>query len=85
MRNVVDIIRNTDIGKKYTSENEGYQREINDFALLKLDFSLDFIDDNIKPACLPKSADIGVDIGLDYTNDRCFASGWGTIQSGMFS
>ena len=78
MRNVVDIIKNTE--KKYNSIN---QSEINDFALLKLDFSLDFNDDNIKPACLPTTA---TDIGLDFTNDRCFASGWGqTLQSGKFA
>ena len=75
MRNVVDIIKNTE--EKYNSINQPYQREINDFALLKLDFSLDFNDDNIKPACLPTTA---TDIGLDFTNDRCFASGWGTLQ-----
>ena len=74
MRNVVDIIKNTE--KKYNSIN---QREINDFALLKLDFSLDFNDDNIKPACLPNAT---TDIGLDFINNHCFASGWGTLQSG---
>ena len=74
MRNIVDIIKNTE--KKYNSIN---QREINDFALLKLDFSLDFNDDNIKPACLPNAT---TDIGLDFTNNHCFASGWGTLQSG---
>ena len=74
MRNVVDIIKNTE--QTYNSINQ-----INDFAILKLDFSLDFNDDNIKPACLPTTA---TDIGLDFTNDRCFASGWGTLQSGKF-
>ena len=77
MRNVVDIIKNTE--KKYNSIN---QREINDFALLKLDFSLDFNDDNIKPVRLPTTA---TDIPLDFTNDRCFASGWGTLKSGKYS
>ena len=77
MRNIVDIIKNTE--KKYNSIN---QSKINDFALLKLDFSLDFNKDNIKPACLPTTA---TDIGLDFTNDRCFASGWGTLQSGKFA
>ena len=74
MRNVVDIIKNTE--QTYNSINQ-----INDFAILKLDFSLDFNDENIKPACLPTTA---TDIGLDFTNDRCFASGWGTLQSGKF-
>ena len=73
MRNVVDIIKNTQFNNSTIS---------NDFAILKLDFSLDFNDENIRPVRLPTTA---TDIPLDFTNDRCFASGWGTLQSGKFS
>ena len=83
MRNVVDIIKNTNINQTYSSINSSisqpYQREINDYAILKLDFSLDFNNDNIKPACLPNAT---TDIGLDFINNHCFASGWGTLKSG---
>ena len=78
MRNVVDIIKNTNSGFEYKQNDSNVN--INDFVLLKLDFSLDFNDDNIKPACLPTT-----DIGLDFTNDNCFASGWGTLQSSKSS
>ena len=84
MRNVADIIKNTNSTFEYKQNDPGPNdpnpiSHINDFVLLKLDFSLDFNDDNIKPACLPTAA---TDIGLDFTNNRCFASGWGTLQSG---
>ena len=86
MRNVADIIKNTNSTFEYKQNDPGLNdpnpiSHINDFVLLKLDFSLDFNDDNIKPACLPNITDIG----LDFTNDRCFASGWGTLQSSKSS
>ena len=81
MRNVADIIKNTNSTFEHKQNDKGPNININDFVLLKLDFSLDFNDDNIKPACLPKITDIG----LDFTNDRCFASGWGTLQSSKSS
>ena len=77
MRNVADIIKNTNSTFEYKQNDQGPNVNINDFVLLKLDFSLDFNDDNIKPACLPKITDIG----LDVTIDRCFASGWGILLS----
>ena len=81
MRNVADIIKNTNSTFEYKQNDPGPNVNINDFVLLKLDFSLDFNDDNIKPACLPNITDIG----LDFTNDRCFASGWGTLESSKSS
>ena len=73
---MADIIKNTNSTFEYKQNDPGPNdpnpiSHINDFVLLKLDFSLDFNDDNIKPACLPNITDIG----LDFTNDRCFASG----------
>ena len=82
MRNVADIIKNTNSTFEYKQNDPGPNVNINDFVLLKLDFSLDFNDDNIKPVRLPTTA---TDIPLDFTNDRCFASGWGTLKSGKFS
>ena len=78
---MADIIKNTNSTFEHKQNDKGPNININDFVLLKLDFSLDFNDDNIKPACLPNITDIG----LDFTNDRCFASGWGTLQSSKSS
>ena len=48
----------------------------NDWIILKLDFPLDFNED-IQPACLPSP-----NWSPDHDpNNRCFVSGWGTLES----
>ena len=67
------MILNTSIGFGYDDMTKD-----NDFIILKLGSPLIFNED-IQPACLPLSKDY---LGLDSTEDRCFTSGWGTLESG---
>ena len=67
------MILNTSKGFKYDDMTKD-----NDFIILKLGSPLIFNED-IQPACLPLSKDY---LGLDSTKDRCFTSGWGTLESG---
>merc|ERR1712113_218903 len=46
--------------------------------ILKLSNPLE-LNDNVKPACLPSSADY---LDVSSTEERCFTSGWGTLKSG---
>merc|ERR1711936_990251 len=56
-----------------------YQGNNNDFVILKLSSALTF-NDNVYPACLPDA-----DHAPETTGATCFASGWGTLQSGAQS
>ena len=55
-----------------------YQGNNNDFVILKLSSALSF-NANVYPACLPDASH-----APDTTGQTCFASGWGTLQSGNF-
>ena len=67
------MILNTSKGFKYDD-----MTKYNDFIILKLGSSLIF-NKEIQPACLPSSKDY---LGSDSTEDRCFTSGWGTLEFG---
>ena len=67
------MILNTSVGFEYDDMTKD-----NDFIILKLGSPLIFNKD-IQPACLPSSKDF---LGLNSTMDRCFTSGWGTLESG---
>merc|ERR1719266_1360825 len=56
-----------------------YQGNNNDFVILKLSSALSF-NANVYPACLPEASH-----APDTTGATCFASGWGTLQSGAQS
>merc|ERR1711936_706498 len=56
-----------------------YQGNNNDFVILKLSSALSF-NANVYPACLPDASH-----APDTTGATCFASGWGTLQSGAQS
>ena len=52
-----------------------YEGMDNDMVLLKLETALEF-NNNVQAACMPDS---------DYkpgSDDNCFVSGWGTLNSG---
>ena len=49
----------------------------NDFVILKLGSPLQF-DDNVQPACLLSSPKY---LDFETTEERCFTSGWGKLQS----
>ena len=73
MKDIHHTILNTSKGFEYDDMTKD-----NDFIILKLGSPLIFNED-IQPACLPLSKDY---LGLDSTKDRCFTSGWGTLESG---
>ena len=73
MKDIHHTILNTSKGFEYDDMTKD-----NDFIILKLGSPLIFNED-IQPACLPLSKDY---LGLDSTEDRCFTSGWGTLESG---
>ena len=73
MKDINHTIWNTDNGFQYNDQTLD-----NDFIILKLGSPLIFNKD-VRPACLPSSKDY---LGLDSTEDRCFTSGWGTLESG---
>jgi hypothetical protein len=67
------MILNTDEGFKYDDITKD-----NDFIILKLGSPL-VLDKHVQPACLPSSKNY---LGSNSTEERCFTSGWGTLQSG---
>ena len=73
MKDIHHTILNTSKGFEYDDMTKD-----NDFIILKLGSPLIFNED-IQPACLPLSKDY---LSLDSTEDRCFTSGWGTLESG---
>ena len=73
MKDINHTILNTDIGFEY-----GDLTKDNDFVILKLGSPL-ILNQDVKPACLPSSKDF---LGLNSTEERCFTSGWGTLESG---
>ena len=73
MKDIIDTILNTDFGFEYNDNTKD-----NDFIILKLGSPLIFNED-IQPACLPSSKDY---LSYNSTEDRCFTSGWGTLESG---
>ena len=73
MKDVHDTILNTDLGFEFNEKTLD-----NDFIILKLGSPLIFNKD-VRPACLPSSKDF---LGLNSKEDRCFTSGWGTLESG---
>ena len=48
----------------------------NDFVILKLEHPLQFGND-VEPADLPNPGQLG--------NDRCFVSGWGSLEQGTYT
>ena len=75
MRVISHIIWNNNPGFEYDHISLD-----NDVVILKLGAPLD-LNDNVKPACLPPSADY---LDMSSTEERCFTSGWGTLQQGKF-
>ena len=73
MKDINRTILNTDIGFEFNEKTLN-----NDFIILKLGSPLIFNKD-VRPACLPSSKDF---LGLNSTEERCFTSGWGTLESG---
>ena len=73
VKDIHHIIWNTDDGFEYNDKTSD-----NDFIILKLGSPLIFNED-IQPACLPSSKDY---LSYNSTEDRCFTSGWGTLESG---
>ena len=73
MKDVNYTILNTDFGFQYNDHTND-----NDFIILKLGSPLIFNED-IQPACLPSSKDY---LSYNSTEDRCFTSGWGTLEYG---
>ena len=73
MKDINHTILNTDIGFEFNEKTLN-----NDFIILKLGSPLIFNKD-VRPACLPSSKDY---LGLDSKEDRCFTSGWGTLEYG---
>ena len=73
VKDIHHIILNTDEGFKYNDQTKD-----NDFVILKLGSPL-ILNEDVQPACLPSSKDF---LGLNSTEDRCFTSGWGTLESG---
>ena len=73
MKDINHTIWNTDNGFQYNDQTLD-----NDFIILKLGSPLIFNED-VQPACLPSSKDY---LGSDSTEDRCFTSGWGTLEFG---
>ena len=71
-----------DIAEVIWNTNEGFEFNVtmldNDFVIVKLGSPLQF-DDNVQPACLPSSQKY---LDSDTTEERCFTSGWGTLQHG---
>ena len=76
VRDVAQVIYNTNSGFEYNSGTLN-----NDFVILKLSNPLE-LNDNVKPACLPSSSDY---LDVSSTEERCFTSGWGTLESGLRS
>ena len=74
VRDVAQVIYNTNSGFEYNSGTLN-----NDFVILKLSNPLE-LNDNVKPACLPSSTDY---LDVSSTEERCFTSGWGTLESGL--
>ena len=68
------IIWNTTSG--YVYNDDTFE---NDIVVLKLKSPLS-LNSNVQPACLP-SADWAPDTD---SNNRCFVSGWGTMESGLY-
>ena len=73
MKDVHDTILNNDFGFEFNEKTLD-----NDFIILKLGSPLIFNED-IQPACLPSSKDY---LSYNSTEDRCFTSGWGTLEYG---
>ena len=73
MKDINRTILNTDFGFEYNDHTKD-----NDFIILKLGSPL-IINEDIQPACLPSSKDY---LSYNSTEDRCFTSGWGTLESG---
>ena len=73
MKDIHHTILNTSKGFEYDDMTKD-----NDFIILKLGSPLIFNED-IQPACLPSSKDY---LSYNSTEDRCFTSGWGTLESG---
>ena len=73
VKNVAQIIWNYNSGfvyNQYTLEN--------DFVILKLGSPLEFNQD-VQPACLPPSTSY---LDINSSEERCFTSGWGSLQEG---
>merc|ERR1712223_226538 len=68
-----------EIAKGVWNADMPYQGNNNDFVILKLSSALSF-NANVYPACLPDASH-----APDTTGATCFASGWGTLQSGAQS
>ena len=75
MRNITEIIWNNDDGFEFNS-----QTFENDFVVLKLENPLE-LNENVQPACLPPTTDF---LDVNSTEDQCFTSGWGTLESGKY-
>ena len=73
MKDIHHTILNTSKGFEYDDMTKD-----NDFIILKLGSPLIFNKD-VQPACLPSSKDY---LASDSTEDRCFTSGWGTLEFG---
>ena len=70
MRSIQRIISNPYLEYNDVTSN-------NDWIILKLSSPLE-LNDNVFPACLP-SADY---LNTSSTEEACFTSGWGTLESG---
>merc|ERR1711953_1648640 len=71
VRGISQVISNTDL--PYNSQTTN-----NDWVIAKLDSPLTLGGD-VQAACLPSSASY---LPTDSTEERCFASGWGTLSPG---
>ena len=75
------IFQKKDIGDIIWNQNGGFEFDSltfdNDFVILKLGSPLQF-NNETQPACLPSSPGY---LSLDSTEDRCFTSGWGQLES----
>ena len=76
------IFQEKDIGDIIWNQNVEFEFDSptfdNDFVILKLGSPLQF-NNETQPACLPSSPGY---LSLNSTEDRCFTSGWGQLQSG---
>ena len=76
------LFQEKDIGDIIWNQNGGFEFDSltfdNDFVILKLGSPLQF-NNETQPACLPSSPGY---LSLESTEDRCFTSGWGLLQSG---
>ena len=71
VRGISQVISNTDLQYNQQTSN-------NDWVIAKLDSPLTLGGD-VQAACLPSSASY---LPTDSTEERCFASGWGTLSAG---